>query len=111
MKIPHFTAALAVTALFSLNALAADPDGKALYTKECGKCHGPDGKGQTKMGIKYQAKDYTLAKTWEGLTDEKAVKAIKEGFKDKDGKVLMKPTELTDAEAKAIMAYMKTFKK
>lgn len=25
---------------------------KALYTKECAKCHGPDGKGDTKMGKK-----------------------------------------------------------
>lgn len=94
----------------TLTATAAD--GKALYDKECAKCHGADGKGATKMGQKMGAKDYTLAKTWEGLTDAAATKAVKEGFKDKEGKVLMKPTEgFTEADIKAVIDYMKTFKK
>jgi cytochrome c1 len=39
-------------------------------------------------------------------------KATKDGFKDKDGKVLMKPSEgLTDAEIKDLVAYMRKFKK
>ena len=41
-----------------------------------------------------------------------AIKAIKEGFKDKDGKQVMKPAEgVTDDDAKAVVAYMRTFKK
>ena len=43
---------------------------------------------------------------------EEQVKAIKEGVKDKDGKVLMKPAEnLSDDEIKALVAHMKSFKK
>jgi cytochrome c6 len=91
-------------------ALAAD--GKALYEQHCVKCHGADGKGNTKMGSKLGAKDYSDPKTWESLKDEAFLKAVKEGFKDKDGKVIMKPTEgVSDADAKAIMDYMKTLKK
>jgi cytochrome c553 len=97
--------------LFAATSLFA-ADGKALYEKECAKCHGSDGKGETKMGKKLGAKDYSSLKTWEGLTDAAAVKSIKEGFKDKDGKVIMKPAEgVTDADAKAIVEHMKTLKK
>jgi cytochrome c551/c552 len=48
----------------------------------------------------------------EELKDDAAIKAIKEGYKDKEGKVVMKPTEgVTDDEAKALLAFMRTFKK
>ena len=48
----------------------------------------------------------------DALTDEAAFKATKEGYKDKDGKVIMKPSEgLSDADIKAVIAYMRTFKK
>jgi cytochrome c553 len=87
-------------------------DAKALYEKECTKCHGPDGKGDTKMGKKLGAKDYSDAKVQDALKDDAAVKAIKEGLKDKDAKVLMKPIEgASDADIKDLVAYMRTFKK
>ena len=94
----------------ALSAYAADA--KANYEKDCAKCHGADGKGQTKMGQKLGAKDYTDAKVQAELKDDAAFKAIKEGFKDKDGKSLMKPSEgLSDGDIKALVAYMRTFKK
>ncbi|HPC60215.1 MAG TPA: cytochrome c [Verrucomicrobiota bacterium] len=104
--------ALTVAAVVAAALSAAAADGKALYEKECAKCHGSDGKGQTKMGQKLGAKDYTDPKVQAELKDEAAFKATKEGFKSKDGKVLMKPAEnLTDEEIKAMIAYMRTFKK
>ena len=101
---------IAALAIPALSACAAD--GKALYEKDCQKCHGADGKGDTKMGKKSGAKDYTDAKVQDELKDDAAVKAIKEGYKDKDGKVVMKPAEgLSDEDIKALVAYMRTFKK
>ena len=101
---------LAVTAAAALSASAADA--KALYEKECTKCHGSDGKGDTKMGKKLGAKDYTDAKVQADLTDAAAIKAVKEGLKDKEGKTLMKPAEgMTDDDIKGVVGYMRTFKK
>jgi cytochrome c553 len=101
---------LAMIAASVLSARAADA--KALYDKDCARCHGADGKGDTKMGKKNGAKDYTDAKVQAELTDDQAFKAIKEGLKDKSGKSLMKPAEgMSDADIKALVAYMRTFKK
>jgi cytochrome c553 len=87
-------------------------DAKETFEKDCAKCHGADGKGQTKMGQKLGIKDYTDAKVQADLKDEKAMKAIKEGLKDKEDKTLMKPAEgLKDEEIKGLVAYMRTFKK
>jgi cytochrome c553 len=104
------TLIIAVLATAALSARAADA--KATYEKDCAKCHGEDGKGETKMGKKMGAKDYTDPKVQAELKDEAAIKAIKEGLKDKEGKVIMKPAEnLTDDEIKGLVAYMRKFKK
>jgi cytochrome c553 len=105
--IPLIIAALAIPAL-AANAA----DAKTNYDKQCAKCHGKEGKGDTKMGQKLGAKDYTDAKVQEALKDEAAFKAIKEGLKDKYGKVIMKPSEdLSDSDIKALVAYLRTLKK
>ncbi len=104
------TLTIAVLGAAALSASAAD--GKALYEKDCAKCHGADGKGETKMGKKLGAKDYTDPKVQAELKDDTAVKAIKDGLKDKEDKVLMKPAEgLSDEDIKALVAYMRSFKK
>jgi cytochrome c553 len=101
---------IASVALPLLSVRAADA--KALYEKDCAKCHGADGKGETKMGKKLGAKDYTDPKVQAELKDDAAFKAIKEGLKDKDGKVLMRPAEGTsDDDIKALVAYMRSLKK
>ena len=101
---------IALLAIPALSLCAAD--GKALYEKDCQKCHGADGKGDTNMGKKSGAKDYSTAKVQEELKDDAAIKAIKEGYKDKEGKVVMKPAEgLSDEDIKALVAQMRSFKK
>lgn len=94
----------------ALNASAADA--KANWDTLCGKCHGEDGKGQTKMGQKLGVKDFTDGKVQADLKDETATKAIKEGVKDAEGKTKMKPFDtLSDDEVKALVAYVRAFKK
>ena len=105
------TVSIAIMAVSALSARAAGA--KETYEKDCLKCHGADGKGETKMGKKLGAKDYTAAKVQEELKDEAAIKAIKEGLKDKEGKKLMGPAEegMSDADIKGLVAYMRKFKK
>jgi cytochrome c553 len=92
--------------------VASAADAKENWTKTCAKCHGEDGKGQTKMGQKLGMKDYTDAKVQEGFKDDAAFKALKEGLKDKDDKTLMKPVEgLSDDEIKALVQHVRSFKK
>jgi cytochrome c6 len=86
-------------------------DAKDNWTTMCAKCHGDDGKGQTKMGQRLKARDYTDAKVQASFKDEDAAKAIKEGLKDSDGKTLMKPYDtLSDDQIKALVAYIRAFK-
>jgi cytochrome c553 len=107
-KIITLSIAILVVAAWTAQA----DDAKALYEKSCAKCHGADGKGQTKMGQKLGCKDYTDAKVQDELKDDAAAKAIKEGLKDKDDKTLMKPAEdLSDADIKGLVAYFRAFKK
>ncbi|MBI2929285.1 MAG: cytochrome c [Verrucomicrobia bacterium] len=86
-------------------------DLKEYWVKNCAQCHGPDGKGQTKMGKKLNVVDLTDAKIQEKYTDEQMFTTIKEGVKDNEGKVRMKPAAgVTDGEVKTLVAYVRTLK-
>ena len=91
----------------------ADEAVLASYTKHCVACHGKDGKGQTTMGKKSGVKDYSDPKVAAEVKDDEALKAVKEGLKDKAGKELMKPfsAKLSDDEIKALIAHLKSFGK
>lgn len=104
--------AAGVAITFGAVMVASAADAKENWDKLCAKCHGADGKGQTKMGAKLGIKDLTDAKLQAELKDEAATKAIKEGIKDKDGKVQMKAVEgLSDDDIKALVKHVRTFKK
>lgn len=98
---------LSLAATGSLRADTAENWGK-----HCASCHGKDGKGETKAGKKAGAKDQTDAAYQAKLTDDQAFKSIKEGMKEGD-KDKMKPfaDKLSDAEIKALVAHVRTFKK
>jgi cytochrome c553 len=99
----------------ALSASAAEA--KANWDTICAKCHGADGKGDTKMGQKFGIKDFTDAKVQAAIKDEDAVKAIKDGIKDADGGTKMKAyvtgadTPFSDDEVKALVAYVRGLKK
>ncbi len=105
---------LAAIVTWTLSTRAADvkpADAKAVYDKQCAKCHGKTGKGDTKMGKKLKAANYTDPKVQAKLKDEVAFKAIKEGVK-KNGKTRMKPAKgLNDEQMKALVKYVRAFAK
>jgi cytochrome c553 len=103
---------LAIAVGFAAAMTASAADAKENWEKQCAKCHGADGKGQTKMGQKLGIKDYTDAKVQEEMKDDRAFKSLKEGLKDSEGKTLMKAAEgLSDDELKALVQYVRSFKK
>lgn len=103
--------ALILTATLLVATLAQAGDAKEIWEKQCVKCHGKEGKGDTKMGQKLSIRDLTDAKVQAELKDEAAFKAIKEGIK-KDDKTLMKPGEgLSDDDIKALVKIVRGFKK
>jgi cytochrome c553 len=108
MKRTLFIAAV----LLATGVVVRAADAKENWTKNCAKCHGEDGKGQTRMGKQSGAKDYTDAKVQEDIKDDAAFKVIKEGLTT-DGKKKMDPykDKLTDDEIKALVAHIRSFKK
>ena len=77
------------------------------WNTSCAGCHAKDGSGNTIMGKKAGVADYRDPKVQAKFTDEEASKIIHEGknkmksFKDR----------LTDDQIKALIAYIRSFKK
>ncbi len=82
------------------------------WDNHCAKCHGADGKGQTKVGRKLKVKDYTDAAVQAGMTDEEMLKATVDGVFDDNGKEKMKAfkDELNSDEIKELVTYIRKFK-
>lgn len=107
-KLLVMTVVLAVAAAISARA----DDAKDNWTNLCAKCHGADGKGQTKMGQRLKVRDYTDAKVQASFTDADAFKSIKDGLKNADGKIQMRPYDtLSDDQIKALVVYTRSLKK
>ena len=106
-------ATLTVIALALPTFAADDAATKALYDKHCASCHGKDGSGNTTMGKKVGAKNFTDPKVVADIKDDEALKNLKEGVKDKSGKEIKKPFtgKITEAEMKALIDYSKKFAK
>jgi len=109
MTTTHRLLALALaTAALSLHGA----DAAANWTDKCAKCHGEDGKGETKMGRKLSIADLTDAKVQAKFTDEDAFKAMKSGRTDASGKTTMKAIEgLSDDDMKALVPLVRALKK
>ena len=94
----------------AITAWAADA--KSNWEDHCAKCHGAEGKGDTKMGKKLGIKDFADPAVQAQFTDADAFKAVKEGVKDKDGKMRMKAIEgLSDDDITALVQYLRGLKK
>ena len=99
-----------ISILSAAVGLAADAG--AIWAQNCASCHGKDGSGNTMMGKKLGVKDYHDAKVQAAFSDAEAERAIKEGVKT-NGKETMKPfgAKIPEADIKALVAYIRAFKK
>lgn len=105
-----FRLAMVLAASTASTLFAADA--AANWTKQCAKCHGQDGRGDTKTGRKMMISDLTDAKLQAKFTDAEATNAIKHGLKDAKGKVIMKAVRgLSDEEITGLVAYVRTLAK
>lgn len=88
-------AVLAIGAIVGAVRVAGAVDVAAVWTKHCGACHGPDGKGDTKAGKVLKVRDLsdpelrsTLTRehirevTESGVVDETTGKTRMKGYKD-----------------------------
>ena len=107
-----FAAAIALTGAALPAAGDASAETKQYWEENCAMCHGVQGKADTKAGKKMGAIDFTDPKNQEKFTDEQMFKTIKEGVKDKGGRLKMKPAEnVTDEQIKSLVALVRSFKK
>jgi cytochrome c6 len=89
-----------ITAIvFASSCAAFGADAAALWAQNCASCHGKDGSGNTAMGKKLGVKDYTKE---QGFSDAEATNVIKNG----KGKMKAYKGKLSDADIKALVAYV-----
>jgi cytochrome c6 len=79
-------------------------DAAANWSQLCASCHGKDGSGSTAMGKKLGVKDYSKN---QGFSDAEATNVIKNG----KGKMKGYKDKLSDADVKALVAYIRSLKK
>ena len=79
-------------------------DAAANWAQHCASCHGKDGSGNTMMGKKLGVKDYTKQQSF---SDAEAANVIKNG----KGKMKAYKDKLSDADVKALVAYVRSLKK
>ncbi len=104
-------ALIPIVAMFVALSFSLRADTAENWQKHCAKCHGPDGKGETKMGKKAGVKDMTEAAYQTAFDAEKAFKSVKEGLKAGTQEKMKPAKDLTDDEIKALVAHIRTFKK
>jgi mono/diheme cytochrome c family protein len=95
-------AAVVIASASSSSSFAADA--AANWSQNCASCHGKDGSGNTMMGKKLGVKDYTKE---QGFSDAEATNVIKNG----KGKMKAYKDKMSDADVKALVAYVRSLKK
>jgi cytochrome c6 len=93
-----------VTVMISSASIGFAADAAAIWSQQCASCHGKDGSGNTMMGKKLGVKDYTKE---QGFSDAEAANVIKNG----KGKMKGFKAKLSDADVKALVAYVRSLKK
>lgn len=93
-------AALPLSAMLILTA--DDSHGEQVFKSKCSQCHGPDAKGDTKMGKMTKTPDLTVKDNWKvSATQAEVEKVIREG----SGKMPKYAGKMSDADISAAAAY------
>ena len=98
------TTSVVLAIIVGSSGAAFGADAGALWAQHCASCHGKDGSGSTTMGKKLGLKDYTKE---QGFSDAEAANVIKNG----KGKMKGYKDKLSDADVKALVAYVRSLKK
>jgi cytochrome c6 len=80
-----------------------------IFEKRCAKCHGSDGKAQTKKGRELKAKDFTKPRFQQRTTDKEIVDAITDGLRKK--KMPAFKNKLSPEEIQALVPFVRAFGK
>ena len=92
------------TIMIASAGISVAADAAANWSQLCASCHGKDGSGNTAMGKKLGVKDYSKE---QGFSDAEATNIIKNG----KGKMKGYKDKLSDADVKALVAYVRSLKK
>jgi len=98
------TVSVIIAVVLASSGAAFGADAGALWAQHCASCHGKDGTGTTMMGKKLGLKDYSKD---QGFSDAEATNVIKNG----KGKMKGYKDKLSDADVKALVAYVRSLKK
>jgi mono/diheme cytochrome c family protein len=99
---------LLTTCVLSLPLQAGDP--ATNWSESCARCHGPDGRGQTKIGHRLKIKDLTSSTFQARLSSERILETITEGKLDASGKERMPSfrEKLPEEDRRALVDYIRT---
>jgi cytochrome c6 len=98
------TTSVILAIIVASSGAAFGADAGALWAQNCASCHGKDGSGTTATGKKLGLKDYTKEQSF---SDAEAANVIKNG----KGKMKGYKDKLSDADVKALVAYVRSLKK
>lgn len=101
--------AVSTFVLASFTGFADDSGAQAVWDKQCKKCHGADGSGDTPLGKKLELKDYTDAASLAEMSDEDLFNATKDGVEGT--KMKGYGSKLSDDEITELVALMRAMAK
>jgi len=113
MKTSLATLAVILSLMLATASRAEVFSARQSWDELCAKCHGANGEGKTKIGIKMRIKDYTAAKVQAEFTDVGLLKDLLLGVSgDKEAERMPAyKDKMTVAEAKELVALIRSFKK
>ncbi len=87
-------------------ANAAVPDAASLFNSQCAKCHGRDGRAQTKRGRQTHTRDITSGEWQNDVSDERIFNSISRG----KGKM---PAfkKLSDGQIDSLVSYVRRLRR